>query len=289
MAIINALPENLQKLFAPRPPLDYIPVPGRKKHQPYSGVASFAELFEDPNSTDNLTKEDFIHVPTREQKKKRKQQFKQARQESVITRELEKWNPKERQTGDPFHTIFVARLNYDTTEDTLRKEFEYYGPIKSCTIVKNTITGKSRGYAFIEYERERDMKSAYKQADGTRIDGHKVIVDMERGRTVSSFKPRRLGGGIGNTRRDKLPKRLLPPPVPERREYRGGSGRRDSYRRPSRESYRERSGSYRGPSRDNHRDDRRRRDYSRDDRSSRYGYDRDRDRDRGRDRYGSRY
>ena len=54
---------------------------------------------------------------------------------------------------------------------------------------------------------------AYKQADGTRIDGRRVIVDMERGRTVSSFKPRRLGGGIGNTRKAKLPKRLLPPPM----------------------------------------------------------------------------
>lgn len=33
---------------------------------------------------------------------------------------------------------------------------------------------------------------------------------MERGRTVSSFRPRRLGGGMGSGRRDKLPKLLLP-------------------------------------------------------------------------------
>lgn len=51
---------------------------------------------------------------------------------------------------------------------------------------------------------------AYKQADGIRIDGFRILVDMERGRTVSSFRPRRLGGGLGNTRKDKLPKLLLP-------------------------------------------------------------------------------
>ena len=53
---------------------------------------------------------------------------------------------------------------------------------------------------------------AYKRADGIRIDGKRVLVDMERGRTVSSFRPRRLGGGLGSSRRDKLPKMLLPKP-----------------------------------------------------------------------------
>lgn len=63
--------------------------------------------------------------------------------------------------GDAFKTLFVARVNYDTTESKLRREFEVYGPIKRIYIVYNKRTGKPRGYAFIEYEHERDMHCEY--------------------------------------------------------------------------------------------------------------------------------
>jgi len=52
--------------------------------------------------------------------------------------------------------------------------------------------------------------------DGRKIDGKRVLVDVERGRTVPNWRPRRLGGGLGNSRVD--PKAPVPPP-PE-----GGSG-----------------------------------------------------------------
>ena len=38
---------------------------------------------------------------------------------------------------------------------------------------------------------------AYKQADGKKIEGRRVLVDVERGRTVPDWKPRRLGGRLG--------------------------------------------------------------------------------------------
>lgn len=73
---------------------------------------------------------------------------------------------------------------------------------------------RSRGYAFIVFERERDMKGegdicsrqflhphrtavAYKESDRLVIMGKRVLVDVERGRTVRGWKPRRLGGGLG--------------------------------------------------------------------------------------------
>ncbi|KAK6311319.1 hypothetical protein J4Q44_G00169830 [Coregonus suidteri] len=43
--------------------------------------------------------------------------------------------------------------------------------------------------------------AAYKHADGKKIDGRRVLVDVERGRTVKGWQPRRLGGGLGGTRR----------------------------------------------------------------------------------------
>lgn len=44
------------------------------------------------------------------------------------------------------------------------------------------------------------MKAAYKDSDGMKIDGRRIVVDCERGRTVKGWIPRRLGGGLGGSR-----------------------------------------------------------------------------------------
>lgn len=88
--------------------------------------------------------------------------------------------------GDAFKTLFVARLSHDTSERTLLKEFEEYGPIKRVRLVTDA-EGKSKGYAFLEFEHRNDMKMAYKMADGRKIDGKRVLVDVERGRTVPDW------------------------------------------------------------------------------------------------------
>ena len=63
--------------------------------------------------------------------------------------------------GDPYKTLFISRLNYEATEEDLRREFNMYGPIERIRLVREESgknKGKSRGYAFILYEREKDMK-----------------------------------------------------------------------------------------------------------------------------------
>lgn len=99
--------------------------------------------------------------------------------------------------GDPYKTLFVGRLPHDVTERDLVREFDLYGPIERVRLVTDHKTGASRGYAFVVYERERDMKAAYKDADGLKMKGKRVLIDVERGRTVKGWKPRRLGGGLG--------------------------------------------------------------------------------------------
>ncbi|GAA5884208.1 hypothetical protein JCM6882_002180 [Rhodosporidiobolus microsporus] len=98
--------------------------------------------------------------------------------------------------GDPYKTLFVGRLPSAVTEKELIREFEVYGPLERARLVTDE-EGKSRGYAFLVYERERDMKAAYKDADGLKLHGKRLLIDVERGRTVKGWKPRRLGGGLG--------------------------------------------------------------------------------------------
>ena len=58
------------------------------------------------------------------------------------------------------NTLFIANLNYLTPESLLRDVCEKYGPIENLVLVRD-LQGKSRGYAFVEYTHEDDMKAAY--------------------------------------------------------------------------------------------------------------------------------
>ncbi|NEU35995.1 hypothetical protein GN156_35665, partial [bacterium LRH843] len=77
------------------------------------------------------------------------------------------------------NTLFVARLHKKTTEETLMKEFSEYGPIKSCHLVRNLVTGASKCYAFVEFVSKKDASLAYRRANSSNIDGMEILVDFE--------------------------------------------------------------------------------------------------------------
>jgi U1 small nuclear ribonucleoprotein len=183
----HQLPPHLQTLFNPRPPLPFLKPPAKNKCRAYAGIAEYVDLFEE-----DMLEEGSAYT-----------ELDQTQQDPEEAKPQEAWNPQALglQT-DPLKTLFVCRLNFETNERRLRREFEVFGPVVSVNIVKDK-EGKSRGYAFIEFANEKDFKNAYKQADGRKIDGRKVVVDCERGRTAADWRPRRLGGGKGNTRETK--------------------------------------------------------------------------------------
>lgn len=57
------------------------------------------------------------------------------------------------------------------------------------------MTNESRRYAFIEYRRTREADRAYSEAHNTLLDGRRILVDRELGRTVKNWKPRRYASG----------------------------------------------------------------------------------------------
>jgi U11/U12 small nuclear ribonucleoprotein SNRNP35 len=99
--------------------------------------------------------------------------------------------------SDPHYTLFVGRLNYETDESTLEKIFAKFGRLKSMRLVRDIVTGHSKGYAFVEYKHRSDAKRAHDQMCRYVIDNNEVIVEFEHERRVKNWKPRRLGGGLG--------------------------------------------------------------------------------------------
>ncbi|KAI9451068.1 hypothetical protein BJY52DRAFT_132719 [Lactarius psammicola] len=246
----HLLPPNLLKLFAPRPPLPYTrPVDrdiGRVTKKNVTGVGSLLAFLkegamaglangnaegmeEGEEPTFTLAEEIKRQIRREDRKKKRADEFQTAKESCmsfassltvsssllivfVSTQDKPQEDPQA--VGDPYKTLFISRLHKQATENDLRREFEIYGTIERVRIVKDK-KGRGRGYAFVVYERERDMKAAYKESDGLHIMGKRILVDVERGRTVRGWKPRRLGGGLGGR----------PKPVEPSPSYASGGGR----------------------------------------------------------------
>jgi U1 small nuclear ribonucleoprotein len=205
---LTGLPHDILALFQPGPPLVYVP-PVTKKRKSFveEGIASYAEkLVEEPKSENPATigkkflnKEYQHQVRISETMLEKKAREAKERYLAIrSTNLLNNFDPTADPNidGNPFKTLFVARLSYDTTERRLREEFEDFGSISRIRIVTDKLSGKPRGYAFIEFERLEEMKRAYKLGMNRSIDGKRVIVDVERGRTVADWRPRRLGGGL---------------------------------------------------------------------------------------------
>jgi len=191
------LPPSLLSLFAPRPPIPYMPPVDTGTLPQYTGLAQFLTQFEEtPPSSQGRNP-----FETKSSRKKRLVKEKLDHHRQQIEEAAQKYDPTTdtKATGDPYRTLFVGKISYNTTEHKLKREFEIYGPVKKVRVVQDE-GAKPRGYAFIEYEKERDMKSAYKQADGKKIDGRRVLVDIERGRTARGWRPRKFGGGLGYSR-----------------------------------------------------------------------------------------
>ena len=107
------------------------------------------------------------------------------------------YRPNKRVTGDPDKTLFVSRLDKNTKEQTVKDHFAGYGEIIKCRLVRDIITGFSRGYAFIEFRYERDAREACRELHKTVLDGSEVLVDLECERSLKGWIPRRFGGGFG--------------------------------------------------------------------------------------------
>ncbi|OAL31845.1 hypothetical protein AYO22_00715 [Fonsecaea multimorphosa] len=164
----DKLPPNLLALFQPRPPLRYIPpqdtAPDEKalKQSQLSGIAAYLPQLEEYKATD-------VYEATESwlQQRDRKRLEKKLRQQEIEQPDFQGYRPNDdpKIKGDAVKTLFVGRLSYDVKEADLEREFGRFGPIERIRIVKDETTPKPkkphRGYAFIVYEREKDMRGTF--------------------------------------------------------------------------------------------------------------------------------
>jgi len=93
--------------------------------------------------------------------------------------------------------LFVGNLAYTTTEDDLKALFAQAGGVKSVALIKDRETGRSKGFAFVEFETQVDAEKAISLLDGKEFQGRALKVNLARPR---EDKPRGGGGGYGDRR-----------------------------------------------------------------------------------------
>jgi cold-inducible RNA-binding protein len=85
--------------------------------------------------------------------------------------------------------IFVGNLDFNTSEDELRKVFEAYGQVDRVSIMTDRDTGRSRGFGFVEMSSAEDGEKAIAALNGSKLGGRTLNVNEARP------KGERTGGG----------------------------------------------------------------------------------------------
>lgn len=100
--------------------------------------------------------------------------------------------------------LYVGGIPYRTTEDELRTAFEEAGTVTSASIISDRMTGRSRGFGFVEMADEAMAQAAVDRWDGKEMDGRMLSVSFARpqgDRPAGDRAPRGGGGGFGGGNR----------------------------------------------------------------------------------------
>src|SRR2546423_11877123 len=88
--------------------------------------------------------------------------------------------------------LYVGNLPFQTTGDDLKDHFSKAGNVESAQIVEDRMTGRSRGFGFVEMTTPEEAAAAIEQFNGKDFKGRDLTVNEARPRT-----DRGAGGGGG--------------------------------------------------------------------------------------------
>jgi RNA recognition motif-containing protein len=92
--------------------------------------------------------------------------------------------------------IYVGNLLRSLSETELKEVFQAYGTVQTASIIKDKMTGESRGFGFVEMPNKDEATKAISSLNGKDLKGRNMTVNEAKPRTEG---PR--GGGFGGGRR----------------------------------------------------------------------------------------
>ena len=87
--------------------------------------------------------------------------------------------------------LYVGGLPYSTTDDQLKQHFSAAGTVETAKVIVDKMTGRSRGFGFVEMATPEDGAKAIEMFNGQDMEGRNIIVNEARP------MEQRTGGGGG--------------------------------------------------------------------------------------------
>jgi cold-inducible RNA-binding protein len=96
--------------------------------------------------------------------------------------------------------LFVGGLPWATTADDLKQLFGQHGTVSSATIITDKMSGRSRGFGFVEFDNDAEASAAESTLNNTEYNGRTLMVNEAR---PMQDRPARTGGFGGGDRGDR--------------------------------------------------------------------------------------
>ena len=76
--------------------------------------------------------------------------------------------------------LYVGGLSYNTTDNSLREAFSQAGAVESATVIMDRMSGRSKGFGFVEMSSEEEAQKAIEMLNGKDLDGRTITVNEAR-------------------------------------------------------------------------------------------------------------
>lgn len=76
--------------------------------------------------------------------------------------------------------LFVGGLPFRTTEEAIQEAFSKAGNVLSVKIITDKMTGRSRGFGFVEFDSKSEAETAIEMYNGKDFEGRNIIVNEAR-------------------------------------------------------------------------------------------------------------
>ena len=93
--------------------------------------------------------------------------------------------------------LFVGNLPYETMEQDLESLFGQAGQVETVSVMRDRVTGRARGFAFVEMASDEDAQKAITQLNGHQIGGRALTVNEARPQAARPGGGGGFGGGGG--------------------------------------------------------------------------------------------
>ena len=76
--------------------------------------------------------------------------------------------------------LYVGNLSYNMTDETLKDTFSAAGSVDSAIIIKDKMSGRSKGFGFVEMSSDEEAQKAIEMFNGKELDGRALTVNEAR-------------------------------------------------------------------------------------------------------------